>query len=201
MPANGASYLLNATVTSAYSCADALSGVNSCAGPAPSGANIDTSTPGLRTFTVGAADLAGNSTVGAQSYLVTYQFTGFLSPLATAGPPDNPSDSGTANFGNAVPLKWQLRDGAGAFIRNNLATLYTLYAIRNTDCADGAEGPSFLLYNPTVGATGGSVFRYDAGNNQYIFNWDTNFVEEKGCYNVVATLNDTMVYATKIQLR
>jgi hypothetical protein len=46
------------------------SGLASCAGPVPSGAGIDTSTPGQKTFTVTASDLAGNAASLTRTYTV-----------------------------------------------------------------------------------------------------------------------------------
>jgi hypothetical protein len=46
------------------------SGLASCAGPVPSGAGIDTSTPDQKTFTVTASDLAGNAATLTRTYKV-----------------------------------------------------------------------------------------------------------------------------------
>ena len=45
-----------------YSCSDAASGVQSCDGPVPSGAGIDTSTVGDKRFTVTSKDVADTVT-------------------------------------------------------------------------------------------------------------------------------------------
>jgi len=71
-PASGAVYVLNQTVPSSYSCTDNLAGVATCA-PA-SGANLDTSSVGTRTFTVNAADLAGNTNSQSVSYQVVCHY-------------------------------------------------------------------------------------------------------------------------------
>jgi hypothetical protein len=68
-------------------------------------------------------------------------------------------------------------------------------------CSGQASGPAVLLYSPTYGATGGSTFRYDTSNNQFIFNWDTSSVPGAGCYEVLLTLSDgSPAKATTIQL-
>lgn len=59
-PADGATYTVGASVTAAYSCGDGGSGSATCVGNVPAGSPVDTSTPGTRTFTVSAADAAGN---------------------------------------------------------------------------------------------------------------------------------------------
>jgi CSLREA domain-containing protein len=69
-PVQGAQYVLNSTVKADYFCSDAGSGVASCPGSAPNGGNIDTSTLGSHTFTVGPATDLANHTALAVS--VTY---------------------------------------------------------------------------------------------------------------------------------
>jgi hypothetical protein len=67
-PTNGASYDLNQSVAANYACADAPSGIASCAGPVASGANISTASAGAKTFAVTAVDAAGNSTTQTVGY-------------------------------------------------------------------------------------------------------------------------------------
>jgi hypothetical protein len=61
-PANGATYAQGQVVAAGYSCADpdGPGDVASCSGPVASGAAIDTTTAGAHSFTVNAADKAGN---------------------------------------------------------------------------------------------------------------------------------------------
>jgi hypothetical protein len=63
-----ATYVFGQAVAASYTCADGGSGVGSCAGPVPSGENIDTSSLGANTFTVNARDNVGN----ISSLLVNY---------------------------------------------------------------------------------------------------------------------------------
>lgn len=142
------------------------------------------------------------STSAALTQTVSYTFVGFLGPLAAAGTFSSPSFSGTANLGSALPLKWQLKDSNGNFI-SSLSTLSLLQASLNTNCAGSPEGPAVVLYSPTNGATGGSTFRYDSSNNQFIFNWDTTSVVPigPGCYSVLLQLKDNSpIKATIVQL-
>ncbi|QIN83175.1 hypothetical protein GBA63_11375 [Rubrobacter tropicus] len=69
-PPEGATYALNQTVNTAYTCADAGSGVQSCTGTAPNGAAIDTASPGQKNFTVTATDNAGNTSSTSHAYTV-----------------------------------------------------------------------------------------------------------------------------------
>ena len=65
-------YDLNEQVTADYGCADedGGSGIASCTGDVPDGANVDTSTPGSKSFTVTATDKAGNQSSVTHSYTV-----------------------------------------------------------------------------------------------------------------------------------
>lgn len=69
-PANNATYALNKVVLASYTCTDATSGVASCVGSVAEGANINTSAPGIQTFSVAAADNAGNTTTQSVTYTV-----------------------------------------------------------------------------------------------------------------------------------
>ena len=71
-PAEGARFRLGQTLASDYACADETNGagLRTCAGPVPSGARIDTSSLGKKTFTVGATDNAGNTAAASRSYTV-----------------------------------------------------------------------------------------------------------------------------------
>ncbi len=71
-PLDGSSILPGATVLAAFSCADADSGLVSCVGTVADGAAIDTTTPGDRSFTVTAADTAGNVSTKTVGYKVAF---------------------------------------------------------------------------------------------------------------------------------
>jgi hypothetical protein len=133
-----------------------------------------------------------------------YAFTGFFSPLAPAGTLASPSDSGTANFTQGVPIKWQLKDSSGNFVKS-LSSTQSLFAVFYTGgtCAGQATGATVLLYSPTSGAAGGSTFRYDQKNNQFLFNWSTSqLATGPGCYELVLQLNDgSPAKATRVRLQ
>jgi hypothetical protein len=69
-PANGATYALNKIELASYTCTDTISGVGSCLGTVANGASINTSTPGVQTFSVVATDNAGNTFTRSISYTV-----------------------------------------------------------------------------------------------------------------------------------
>jgi hypothetical protein len=201
-PINGVVYSISGPVSVNYNCTDGTSGVASCSGPVASGSSI-TVPAGANALTVTATDVAGNSTSASVNFQgAGYSFTGFLSPMVAAGSYSMPSQGGSFNFGKAVPIKWQLRDAQGAFVANNLTSLKLMRAISNSACtgAPAAGAQAVVLYIPTNGATGGSTFRYDASNNQYIFNWDTSSAT-RGCFNLVVDFADGSTYATIVKLQ
>jgi Domain of unknown function (DUF5122) beta-propeller len=71
-PGDGAAYAVGTKVAAAYACADedGPADVVSCTGSVPSGAPLDTSTPGTHTFTVTSADAAGNVSSKSSTYKV-----------------------------------------------------------------------------------------------------------------------------------
>jgi len=85
-----ASYAANSAVYASYSCNDGNgSGDKTCAGPVPSGNKIDTKpTNGLsttKTFTVTAADFAGNMSAATATYYVSCHYVQFgVSPTTVA---------------------------------------------------------------------------------------------------------------------
>jgi hypothetical protein len=134
------------------------------------------------------------------SAVARYVFTGFLTPLATAGTLAAPTSSGTQRLGSAVPVKWQLTDAAGNLI-SRLSTARRLSAVQNPACSGPppAGAPVVLLYSPTAGATGASTFRF--GSSQFIFNWDTSGVA-RGCHTLVLELDDgSAPRATTVKLQ
>jgi Tol biopolymer transport system component len=77
-PQEGAVYVLGQTVLASYSCEDATS----CTGAVASGALLDTSTVGPRTFTVSARDASGNVANTSRNYRVIYPFSDFAWPAS-----------------------------------------------------------------------------------------------------------------------
>jgi uncharacterized repeat protein (TIGR01451 family) len=69
-PADGQRFVQGAPVAAAYGCKDAASAVSACSGSVPAGAAIGTTALGAHTFTVAAADSAGNRGSRSVSYTV-----------------------------------------------------------------------------------------------------------------------------------
>ena len=71
-PPQGATFTFGQKVTADFGCTDQTnaSGVRSCAGPVPLGANIDTGSLGAKAFTVTSSDNAGNASAQTNNYTV-----------------------------------------------------------------------------------------------------------------------------------
>jgi len=150
-PSDGATYQLNQSVTADYSCADEAggSGIASCIGSVAKGSAIDTSTVGQHTFTVDAADNAGNQANATVHYTVEDKVLGFFSPV-----PGSRWKAGTT-----VPVKIALADMNGVRISDADAAALSSPTCRVMFSASGAQ---------TVNAT---CMRYDPTTHQFLFNW------------------------------
>lgn len=146
-------YGLNQVVPAHFTCTDAVSGVASCAGTVTDGAAIDTATVGVKTFTVTAADAAGNATFRSVSYSVGF----FACRLY---------DSDRAvHSGAIVSIKFQLCDGSGNNVSSAATIVHALHVATITgDATSAVEGAgnstsdNNFRFDPAVGGTGGYIF-------------------------------------------
>lgn len=185
-PGDGASYLQGAQLLAGYSCSDALAGLASCSGPVASGESLDTSAEGSFSFTVAAADEAGNTASRTSHYsiAVRYAFGGFFPPV------DNLPVVNTVKAGRAVPVKWSLMSSEGEYL-SDLGTFGSLTSQRVT-CDAGL--PTSQVEE--TASAGGSGLSYDPQTNQYQYNWKTTKGWAGTCRMMVLELTDgTRQYA------
>jgi sugar lactone lactonase YvrE len=185
-PGDGAAVLLNQTLTADYSCRDALSGLESCSGPVPAGSALDTSTPGPRSFTVSAADVAGNTASATHEYAVRYGFDGFLWPLV------NLPQQNRGRAGRVFVVRFRITDADDAPIGDAaaIAGLAVVPAQCGTAASDVAEEETpldvdRLFYNPFTGV--------------WIFLWNTHR-SQAGCWTLEVRLADGSVHAAGFTL-
>ncbi len=144
--------VLHQPIAAAYSCSDAGSGVASCVGTAANGSNIDTETPGSKTFTVTGADQVGNESVRSVEYSVVYTI-GVL------------YDQGKAKIsGSTIPIKIQVLDAAGVNVSD---PSLTVIAVGLSLVSTTALGP----VDDSGDANPDGNFRFDGGS--YVFNLKT----------------------------
>jgi hypothetical protein len=176
-PADGSTYLLNATVASSYGCADTTSGVATCAGSVASGTNFSASPVGAHAFTVTATDVAGNQAQATNRYSVVYNFSGFFTPVT------NPSMINTAEAGSAIPVKFSLSGNQGLAIMAAGSPFS-----QNIACSLLGQNPTDpILTTVTAGA---SSLAYDPAADQYIYVWKTLSTWANSCRQLTVLLND-----------
>ncbi len=181
----------------------------SCSATLPAGScSLVLASAGTVTLTAtysGDAFFSGSSGTRSHSVLNPYNFTGFLSPLSTAGTVNAPSNSGSGNFTRGAPIKWQLRNSSGAYLTDPTTTqrLQATYYVGGVCTAGAATGTTFVLYDPALGVSGDSTFIYDNSGHQFVFNWATKTLATgRGCYEIILQLNDgSAPKATKINLQ
>jgi hypothetical protein len=177
-PAPNATYPIGSIVTPVFSCADVGSGIaaGSCTG---SSATLDTATPGQRTFTVTAVDVAGNRTTLSSSYNVGYL-------VCLQYDPTKP-----APLGGTMVIKLQLCNAAGVNLSSpSIAVVATLI--------DGSMAPP---PNFQGGSNLGNAFRFSSGS--YIYNLDTSQLPTIGVgpHSLGFTVNGVGTYAANFTLK
>jgi hypothetical protein len=188
-PVDGASYAVGENVLADYDCSDEPngSGVASCSGDVADGAALDTSTPGPRTFTVTATDVAGNSASTTVAYEVVAEsdddFRGFRRPVE-----DFPAINRWI-AGEPVPVRFSLGGYEGMDV---LAPGYPQVA--EVECGAGEE--------PTSGRPARSVWwqkglRYKHRN--YIFMWRTDRDWTRGCRQFLLQLKDGSIHRAEFK--
>jgi Tol biopolymer transport system component len=160
-PADGATYPLGQLVNAEYSCHDEVggSGLVSCVGPVTNGGPIDTATVGPRTFTVEAADDAGNTASRSHVYSVVYDFDGFFSPV------DDPPIFNTVKAGRAIPVTFSLGGDQG------LDIFADGYPRSGKIPADPNAPLDDIEQNETAGE---SSLSYDSTTDRYTYVWKTD---------------------------
>jgi hypothetical protein len=157
-----------------FTCADAGSGVASCAA-----SGIDTSTPTLngatRTFTVTATDRVGRSSTATGTYRVIWTFHGFFQPV------DNLPVLNSVKAGSAVPIKFSLGGNQGL---NVFAAGYPRSGKIPCDAADPVTELDSTL------TAGSSSLSYDTGTGKYTYVWKTDKAWARTCRQFVIVLAD-----------
>jgi lysophospholipase L1-like esterase len=177
------SVLLNGKASANVSASDGQSGLASD----PSGSvAINTATVGAKTTTRTATDNVGHSTTKSCTTVVAYAYSGILQPV-------NADGSSIFKLGSTVPVKFSLTDASGAVQSGAVANL-TIAKVTNE--IDG----TYVEATSTSAATTGTLFRYDATAQQYIFNLGTKELS-KGTWNLKVTLDDGNSYTQRISLK
>jgi hypothetical protein len=185
-PHQGIEYKLGQSVEAQFTCTDEEggSGVATCEGPA----TLDTSSVGEQTFQVTTRDEAGNEATETVTYRVIYAYGEVRQPI-------NADGSSVFNAGRVVPVKFAVTD----WDRNPVdsATARLAYVREHHD--EFIE-EQVVEATTNVAATSGNLFRYDAREQQYIYNWSTRGMEP-GTYQLYIALDDGKRYTAVLTLR
>ena len=116
----------------------------------------------------------------------SYKYGGILQPINAEG------DS-IFKLGSTVPVKFQLKDYNGNYVRNAVAKIYVA-KLTNAIWGDELEAGS------TSAATTGNLFRYDTTAEQYIFNLGTKTLSA-GTWQIRIELDDGTSKYVQISLK
>ena len=151
-PIDGATYHVGQQVGATFSCGDVGSGIASCIGTVGSGSNIDTATPGHKTFTVVARDAAGNEVQRVVNYHVAFRVSVLY------------DQTKAVKSGSTIPIKIRLEDANGTDVSasNIVVTAIGVTLVSTTTTGEAEDSGNA---NPD------SNFRYTSDG--YIFNLKT----------------------------
>ncbi len=154
-----------------------ISGLN--AGASTLTGLVDTSSVGSKTVTFTAVDNAGNTATKECTYIVVYDFGGFLPPVTLDG-------RSLLKLGSTIPVKFQLFDAAGSPVSTAVATIRVVKISSGSPVGTEVDGVS------TSAATTGNLFRYDSTGQLYIFNLATKPLPAPadGTWRITVYLND-----------
>jgi hypothetical protein len=159
-PVDNASYAQGSVPAAAFTCTDTAAGSGIGPGGCVAAAPLDT-TLGAHTFTVNATDRSGRTASKSVRYTVTaasFTFEGFFSPV------DNLPTVNTAKRGSNVPVKFRIRNAAGALV---VDPSQVQVLISDASCAANAPADAVEVY--TTDPDG--VLKWDG--SQFQFNYKT----------------------------
>jgi hypothetical protein len=145
------------THTLAVDCGSGTFGAPASTG-SPASSSCTFAAIGSTTIRIRVSDDDGGYQVLSHTMIVKYDFAGFSAPV------DRPNTMNVSKAGQAIPLKWTLKDATGAPV-TNLATV-TVKAV-SMSCAVGATDDQMEEY--AAGSSGLQNF----GDGRYQFNWKT----------------------------
>ncbi len=184
-PIKDAVLILNQPVTADFQCNDENSDIDKCQGIINAGENIDTSSVGTKEFKVFAEDRAGNTTLQTITYKVQYSSGTCLGNSGhTILQPINNDGTSIFKQGSTVPAKFRV-------CNNNGISVGTLGVINNFSLISTVSETTINSVNDPVDSTTPEVsFRWDATNQQWIFNMNTKTLSAGKTYFYKINLND-----------
>src|SRR6185503_8448857 len=126
-----------------------------------------------------AGDAKHQGSSGAFSLQSTYTFLGFFQPV------ENLPVLNTGKAGRTIPVKWQLKNAAGAYVTSLSTVVNNPLQYRQINCDNNA--PEDPLPADTSGSSG---LRYAATANQFFLTWQTSNSFSGQCYELLLALSD-----------
>jgi hypothetical protein len=149
------------------------------------GAAINTSTVGSKTFSVSATDNVGSGSNKSAGYSVTYAGGGTC--FGDAGhqilQPINADGTSVWKQGRTIPAKFRVCDANGVSVG-------TAGAVRSFFLTQIISGTVTAVDETVSSTTPDTAFRWDATNQQWIFNISTTSLAANNTYVYTITLND-----------
>ena len=163
-------YSLNQTVLANYACSGTyVLMMDGCVGNVASGAAIDTTSVGTKTFIVNALVSQGPTAAQSVTYQVVSTFLGFQSPYAK--PP------AAFKVTRTLPLIWQYTNTLGNVVASAAAN--PVVSISSYPCPSNPSGAIDI----TVNDAGSSGYQYFPSTMTWQFNWQIKGTPA-GCYNI-----------------
>ena len=133
-----------------------------------------------------AQDTVGNVASLTHTYSVTYNFSGFFSPLKSLQLVNG------ANSGQVIPVKLRLSGPQGLDILADGYPKSEVIPCDSTRLVDGTE---------TVNSPGRSSLLYDASADEYTFVWKTERAWAMTCRQLVVKLNDGTLHRANFRFK
>jgi hypothetical protein len=185
-------YELGSTPVPGCTTTDATSGVAQPAIPTVTGGNAN----GVGTFNAtcaGARDRAGNTGSAADVFRIVYAFSGYLQPINDTAHQVGVSTS-VFKGGSTVPAKFRLRRADGTSV--SFGSAQWLSPVRGGPLSSPVDESVY-----SEPGSSGTFFRFDATDQQYIYNWATPKTGIGYYWRIGVALDDGQRYYVNIGLR
>ena len=178
-PTDGGLVAIGSHLTAAFTCSDEGSGIADCTGSRPDGGPLDTTTPGGHTFTVTAADAAGNNSTTTVTYWVRFPWLGWNPPIAA-------SRLIPAQAGRTIPIGFAVA-GAGR------ANVISSVQVAPLSCTDAAS--------PRTPATADWSVPGNHGGGDSMLLWRTSKTFAGSCRQLIVQLTDGSAHRLAFDFR
>ena len=185
-PADGGDLGLFQEAFADYTCTDVS--LTSCTSTFAQGEQV-TRTGGSKSMKVTAKDAAGFTTTSPTHYFwvdTLFNWNGFRAPV------NEPSTLNLVTRGALVPIRWQLPDGRGGYVKNTAS--FTSATVGSLTCGSAATVP----LNDT--ATGAEGISYDAATQSFVYNWQTS-AGWTGCRKLTIKLKDNTTHELRFKFQ